>query len=452
MNKIRHQQLILLAGDAALLFFSLYAILRLRYIGEYNEQIWDSHILLFTPIFLLWIIIFYIGGLYDLRIFSSKNKLVETFLKNLALAAGLSILWLYFLPSQGITPKTNLLLLTLAFAFLFLGWRYLFYSLSRHKLPKTNLGAIGYNHHLAELIKDVKANSYFGYELKFIVAEDAPKDIGLPIYPTGTDLKKLITKYKLSGLILENNLSNLPDWQSLLFECLPLGINYFTLPEFYENITGKVPLEIIDRNWFLSNLNLADKKFYEFTKRIMDITGAIIGLLISLVFWPFIFLAIKIEDHGPIFFRQARVGGGGKIFVMIKFRTMTVAENNYSFTEFGDKRITRVGKFLRRTRLDELPQLINIIKGEMSLIGPRPERPEFIKELEQEIPFYNIRSLVKPGLTGWDQISGEYHSPLPVDTFKKLQYDLFYIKNRSLYLDLTIILKTFKTVVSKEGR
>ncbi len=131
---------------------------------------------------------------------------------------------------------------------------------------------------------------------------------------------------------------------------------------------------------------------------------------------------------------------------------MTTKNNNYAPTQEHDKRITAVGSFLRKTRLDELPQVINIIKGEMSFVGPRPERPELIKKLEQKIPFYKERMLIKPGLAGWDQISGEYHSPTTEDTLKKLQYDLFYIKNRSIYLDLSIILKTLSTIVSKVGR
>jgi lipopolysaccharide/colanic/teichoic acid biosynthesis glycosyltransferase len=163
-------------------------------------------------------------------------------------------------------------------------------------------------------------------------------------------------------------------------------------------------------------------------------------------------LAIKMESRGPAFFKQKRLGQREKEFMMIKFRTMREEGNNKTMTTDGDKRITRFGNILRKTRLDEIPQVINVLRGEMSFIGPRPERPEFVVELEKQIPFYKTRLLVKPGLSGWDQVSGEYHSPSAEDTLKKLQNDLFYIKNRSLYLDLIIILKTIAAVLGREGR
>ena len=162
-------------------------------------------------------------------------------------------------------------------------------------------------------------------------------------------------------------------------------------------------------------------------------------------------LAIKIDSPGPIIFKQIRVGKNGKNFKFLKFRTMRVEDNTFKPTTTNDKRITRFGKFMRQTRIDELPQLINVLKGEMSFVGPRPERPELIKNLSQNIPFYNIRNLIKPGITGWDQISGEYHSPSIEDTYKKLQYDLYYIKNRSTYLDISIIHKTIRTALGREG-
>jgi len=174
-------------------------------------------------------------------------------------------------------------------------------------------------------------------------------------------------------------------------------------------------------------------------------------LLISLPFWLLIALIIKLARCGPVFIIMPRLGQHNKIFNLIKFRTMKEEGNNRSPTIANDPRITKFGSFLRKTRLDEVPQMINVIRGEMSFVGPRPERPELALELEKQIPFYRERLLVKPGLTGSDQISGEYHSPIREDSLKKLQYDLFYIKNRSLYLDISIILKTIATVLSRKG-
>ena len=238
----------------------------------------------------------------------------------------------------------------------------------------------------------------------------------------------------------------------ILFDLLPLKLTYLTLPNFYEQLTGKVPISAIGQLWFLENLNLVDKRWYLALKRGSDFIIAALGFIITLPLWLIIAPLIKITSHGPIIFKQQRVGRDNKPFIIYKFRTMKVEDNNFQPVGDHDKRITPVGRFLRQTRLDELPQLMNILKGEMSVIGPRPERPELVQELARQIPFYNIRHLIQPGVTGWDQVSGEYHSPSLEDTYKKLQYDLFYLKHCSIYLDLTIILKTIATVLSRGGK
>ena len=175
-------------------------------------------------------------------------------------------------------------------------------------------------------------------------------------------------------------------------------------------------------------------------------------LLISGIFWPFVALIIKLESKGPVFFTQVREGKNGKLFNLYKFRTMKTEQNNFAPTTENDNRITKFGNFMRVSRIDELPQMLNVLKGDMSLIGPRPERPELSVELEKEIPFYRQRLMVKPGITGWDQVSGEYHSPSIEDTYKKLQYDLYYIKNQSVFLEISIFFKTIMTVLLKLGR
>lgn len=296
-----------------------------------------------------------------------------------------------------------------------------------------------------------------GYDIKFIILGDGETiDSELQglvdTFNENDGLEELSSKYKITNIILARDINNSPELRKRLFNCLPLGISYTTLPHFYEKITGRVPLEIIGQSWFLENLDLADKKIFEFFKRSFDLILASIMLLVTIPFWPLVLLAIKLSSPGPVFFTQYRMGKNNIPFKMYKFRTMRTENNNYALTVEGDKRITKVGQIMRKTRLDEIPQLINIIKGQMSFIGPRPERPEFIAELKENVPFFDIRTLVKPGISGWDQISGEYHSASVADTIKKLQHDLFYIKNRSLYLDATIILKTLKTIIAHQGR
>jgi lipopolysaccharide/colanic/teichoic acid biosynthesis glycosyltransferase len=199
------------------------------------------------------------------------------------------------------------------------------------------------------------------------------------------------------------------------------------------------------------NINYKVKAVYALFKRWVDVALALALLALSLPFWPLIVLAIHCESPGPALFRQKRLGYLGKEFTIWKFRTMRAAEDHLVPTVVRDPRVTKLGNFLRKSRIDEIPQIINVLRGEMSFIGPRPERPELVIELERVIPHYRQRLLVKPGLSGWDQVSGEYHSPSVEDTHKKLQYDLYYIKNMSLFLDLSIFFKTIVTVFRQAG-
>ena len=265
----------------------------------------------------------------------------------------------------------------------------------------------------------------------------------------------------LSGNIQSNNIQVIvvcddfgesERMENALFQCLSYKVDFYNYPDFYELLTGKIPIEAIDQNWFLENIKEGQKNYYNFAKRLIDNVFATLILIGTIPFWALISTAIKLTSKGPVFFRQVRLGKNEKAYNMIKFRTMRIQNNDGAPTEKNDYRITRFGKFLRRSRIDEIPQVLNVLMGDMSFIGPRPERPEIILELERHIPFYKTRLLIKPGLTGWDQISGSYHSPSVKDTMEKLQHDLFYLKHRSLYFDLSIALKTIATMLFHEGR
>lgn len=229
--------------------------------------------------------------------------------------------------------------------------------------------------------------------------------------------------------------------------CLRLGCRVTNLSTFYEQVLSEVPVDHLEPHWFL----FADLKHYReaqlIMKRAVDILGAVVGLLLTLPFWPLIALLIKLNSPGPVFYSQQRVGLNGKVFWLHKFRTMyTGAERNgHTWAAESDSRITGVGWYLRRSRIDELPQLWNILRGRMSIVGPRPERPEFVEELAPRIRFYNERHLVKPGLTGWAQINYRYGASVE-DARRKLQLDLWYIKHMSIELDLAILLRTLGTV------
>jgi len=238
-------------------------------------------------------------------------------------------------------------------------------------------------------------------------------------------------------------------------DCHEQGIHVVTMPDVYEGVSGRVAVEHIGRrlHLILPLYSSPTQCVYEALKRLFDVVIAALGLAVFAAFLPFIIVATRLDSRGPVFYAQERVGQGGRIFKLIKLRSMVDgAEQNGQavWATANDARITRVGKFLRRTRLDEVPQLVNVLKGEMSLIGPRPERPQFVAELTKQIPFYRARHAVRPGITGWAQVKYRYGNSVE-DALVKLQYDLYYIKHRSVYLDLLITAKTALVMVSFKG-
>lgn len=443
------KKVLLLAGDVIILYFSLFLTLIIRYRDAYSPSIWSSHFWPFTAIFFLWLIVFYISNLYNLNLAVNNSQFYQRAAKALAITALISIAFFYLIPQIGIAPKTNLFIFIIISSGLLYLWRN-FYNLSlKAYLPKTNIGIVGYNNLVAEIIKEFKQKPHLGYVLRFIVDENPRQDPPeiKPIF----ELENLLANDRLDAIILSPDPRQSENLRASLFNCLPYRINYISLPNFYEAIMGKVPLDSVNQMWFLENLNESGKIWFDRVKNIYDFILALLILLLSSPFWLIMAAAIKLESRGPVFFIMERAGKNDRPFRLIKFRTMKENGNDRSPTLANDPRITKFGNFLRKTRLDELPQMINILKGQMSFVGPRPERPELARELEKQIPFYAQRTLTKPGLTGPDQISGEYHSPSRDDSLKKLQYDLFYIKNRSMFLDLAIILKTIATVVSRGG-
>ena len=442
MNRAR--QLFLLLGDLVVLSLALAATIFIRYrlisqdfrsFGEILAIYRNS----FAIVFILWLFCFYVGGLYRPNTLANGRNFNRNALASIFSAALLSIMFFYF---QGgdINPKTILFIFIVVFSVIFLPWRRFYNILLKSYLPKNKLIFVGQSLPAEKLEKELALCPQMGWKSEgFVTLEN----IGA--------LRRLIEEKNIKTIIL-NSRTNSEEAQQILFDCLKLKINFYSFPHFYELVTGKIPVEEIDKSWFLENLNEGGKKIYNLGKKISDFLGAIILIIISLVFWPLIALLIIADSRGPVFFTQKRLGENEKAFSMLKFRTMRVANNSGEMTAENDARITKVGNFLRKTRLDEIPQLINILKGDMSFIGPRPERPEFAENLAEKIPFYKTRLLTKPGVTGWDQVSGVYHSPSTEDTMEKLQYDLFYLKHRSLYLDLTIVLKTIATVLRRGGR
>ena len=441
MLKNKLKKISLFLGDLALLYLSLFITLNLRYSTEVFSSRWEDHLPKFIVVFIIWLIALYLNNFYNLNLKAWGRSFFKNLIGVIFFSAFFSILYFYLGTEAIITPKTNLLIFLTISSLLFIIWRRLFNLLVNNFVAQDNLAIIGFNEETQKLLAEIKRNPGSGYQTALI-------------FKNTEELSLLSAKVKeknIKTIIICDDFGQEEILREALFKCLDLKLNFFNYPDFYELLSGKVPVEEIGTNWFLENIKEGERNYFNVIKNAYDFFGALIIFIISLPFWPLIAIAIKLGSKGPVFFKQTRVGKNEVEFKIIKFRTMKQENNHQGMTIANDKRITALGKFLRKTRLDEIPQVLNILKGEMSFIGPRPERPEFVSQFEKEIPFYKTRLLIKPGLSGWDQVSGEYHSPSVEDTMIKLQNDLFYIKNRSLYLDATIILKTIAAVLSRAG-
>jgi sugar transferase (PEP-CTERM system associated) len=238
-----------------------------------------------------------------------------------------------------------------------------------------------------------------------------------------------------------------------LLECRLNGVRVTDLARFFERVHGKVPIESLKVSWLIYGEGYRQGWLRTFVKRTFDIVVAVALLVLTLPITVFTAILIAIESRGQVIYRQERIGRGGVLFTLLKFRSMTVdaeKDGKASWASVNDARVTQIGRLIRRTRIDELPQLINVLRGEMSFVGPRPERPEFVAMLTQQIPFYAVRHSVKPGITGWAQVRYSYGATVE-QAVKKLEYDLYYVKNHTLLLDLIILVETVRVVMLAEG-
>jgi exopolysaccharide biosynthesis polyprenyl glycosylphosphotransferase len=409
-------------------------MLEIKFGARLTTAVWNTHLFAFSAIFPLWLVSFYIFGLYDIKLAKNNISFFSAVLKATVLNGFISTTLFYLFPDfLGVTPKTNLFLTLLFFGLFVAVWRYLYNFLLKSPTLLREVIIVGKGGQVEELVEKINSNPQLGYKVISIIDPVDKKSLNnLP--PS------------LHTLVCAVNISQHAELASSLFNSLAY-FNFETFPSFYEKITGKIPLSEIDETWFLYNLKEREKVIYEKIKRLDDVLIGLIGGMITISIFPLIASIIKIDSPGNVFYKQIRIGKNGKEFNLTKFRSMKkdAEQNGAVWAQKNDPRITKIGKILRKSLLDEFPQFFNILRGDISLIGPRPERPEFIKELDQKIPFYQNRHLIKPGLTGWAQINFKYGNS-ETDALEKLQYDLFYIKNRSFLLDIQIILKTINLI------
>lgn len=443
----RFESGILFLGDIVVFYASLWAALLLRHLEVPAFELWELHATPFTIIFVVWVFVFFVAGLYEKHTTMLKSRLPHIVFRAQVTNGAIAVLFFFLIPYFNITPKT-VLFLYLVISFLFIVfWRQTLFSRVARRAPQ-NAVLIASGREMRELFEEVNENPRYGLyfvssiNLDEMETVDFQSEILDRIYAEGIATIAVDTKS-------EKVIPILPKLYNLIFS----HVRFIDMHRVYEEIFDRVPLSLVRDSWFLENISVTRRFTYEFLKRVMDILISFVLLVVSLTLFPFVWLAVKLDDGGKLFIRQERIGKNNRTVTLYKVRSMT-GEDNGDDALKSTHAITRAGSFFRKTRIDELPQLWNVLKGDLSLIGPRPELPALVRHYEQEVSYYNIRHLVKPGLSGWGQIN-DYDVPrngIDVEkTRRKLSYDLYYIKNRSFLLDIKIALKTLKVLLSRSG-
>lgn len=430
-----------------MLVISLVLTLSIRYGSFPTMEAFETHLAPFSILFIAFILVNFIAGLYEKHTLLMKNRLPIILLNVQIVNAAIGVAFFYFIPFFSISPKLFLFIYLVISLVLMSIWRIF---LAPKLDPKRTQRAIlvGDTDEDKELFEEINHNTR--YHLSFIkIIKPSPDHL-----QTLKEISDSIAENDISIVVIDVRHPKLVNVVPDLYKFAISGVMFFEVSKMYEAIFDRVPLSLVGQTWFVENMTSVSPKFvYDSLKRLFDILVSLIVGLISLVFYPFVILAIKIEDGGDIFSYQDRVGQNNKIIRIVKFRTMTLANDNAKWGTVENK-VTRVGAYLRITRIDELPQLWNVLRGDISLIGPRPEFPDPVNQYAEQIPYYNIRHAIKPGLSGWAQIYGlhPHHGIGIEETRNKLSYDLYYIKHRSFLLDLKTALRTVKVLITFVGR
>jgi len=440
---------ILLLGDILAFIIALYATLIIRY-GEFpSKETFYEHLAPFAVLFVVWISTFFIAGLYNKHTLILKNKIASIILNAQVANTVMAVLFFYLIPYFGITPKTNLFIyLFFSFNFIVLWRMYGYEHLNIRKKQPALL--IGSGDELKELKEEINNNTR--YNLNLISSIDLEEIDGLDIRD---EIVGKVYSEDVTDIIVDLHNEKVEQLLPHLYNLLFSRIRFVDMHKVYEDIFDRIPLSLVRYSWFLENISTTRRFTYDALKRITDtVLGGMLGVL-SLIVYPLVWLAILFDDSGSLFIVQPRIGKNNRMIYIIKFRSMLRNDNGVYTQTDKENRITRVGAFLRKTRIDELPQLWNVFLGDLSLVGPRPELPDLVKVYEREVPYYNVRHLIKPGLSGWAQLYHDNHPHHQSDvseTRVKLSYDLFYIKNRSFILDIKIALRTAAILLSRRGK
>jgi sugar transferase (PEP-CTERM system associated) len=400
----------------------------------------------------------YYADLYDLRLVTDRRELFIRLLQALGSASFILAAVYFWFPAMIIGRGVFMIAAVLVVTLLG-GWRLVFGWAGQRMAPRERLLLVGTGAAAVALARELFERRQ---ELRVSIVgfvDPDPAKLGQPVLNPGVigtveDIPSIVRAHGVDRVVvsLADARGKLP-MDKLLSMKLERGVTFDHLASVYEEYTGKIAVENLRPSWLIFSEGFRKTWLLETAKRATDVLFAAIGLLLLAPVMPIVALLVKLTSPGPILYHQARVGRSGRPFMVHKFRSMRAdaeAATGAVWATSGDARVTRVGRFLRRTRLDEVPQLWNVLVGEMSLVGPRPERPEFVAQLQQTIPFYGFRHGVRPGLTGWAQVRYTYGATVE-DALEKLQYDLFYIKHITIAFDLFILFSTMKTVILRRG-
>jgi len=432
---------LLLLGDLFLLFAGLWLSLLARYHTMPDVATFLTHAGHFSALFIVWFVVFYGAGLYDRFAFDYEKRLPGLLLKAQFFNAFISVLYFYLL-SDSIAPKTILFIFLIISSALVLAWRLFGFSLV-HSPRRIRTAIIGSGGAFNEMVSELSATKRYG--MNVVRAYDLKKESG-----DFTSLKNELEQAAVEQIIIDYLDPKSKEAMNSLYFLIFTGVKFARFDSVYESLFSRISLEQVNSEWFLLNIYAKNQRTYQFAKRLMDCVLAFVMLVVTAPFFPLIALCIKLESKGDAFIIQERIGRDGKIIHIPKFRTMTTNDQGVWLSE-ADNRVTKVGYFLRKSRIDELPQLWSVLKGDISLVGPRPDIIGLGRELEKSIPYYNSRNLVAPGLSGWAQISQDKPPQSVEETRLRLSYDLYYVKHRSLTLDLEIALKTVRILLSRLG-
>lgn len=456
--QLSERRLLMMFGDALMILLSvLIALLIWAYVGKiaFDSSFIFPNSIWFFVFLSLWFLLANANGYYEFVVAADRSVSLQR-LSLITLQIIIIYMVVFFFSARDALPRLFVLYFGIAAFVLLLLWRVLNPALIGWASTPRRVLVLGTGWAAETIIETLKNHAANAYTIVGVISEkqETKTIAGMPILGSGEDLLAIIEREAVSEIIVTSLELQGEIFQAVM-DAYEMGIVISPMPLLYERLMERVPVEHVGNNWALVlPLNSSAFHPYPFLKRLLDILIACIGLSLFSLLLPFIALFIYLDSKGSIFYSQDRVGMNGRHFTIYKLRSMKTdaeAETGAVFAQANDSRITRVGKFLRKTRLDEVPQLWNVLKGEMSMIGPRPERPEHVSRLQEKIPFYRSRHIIPPGLTGWAQVRYHYGAN-DEDALIKLQYDLYYIRHQSLLLDFGILLRTVGKVLRMSGQ